>query len=152
MISNIPITPKTAVLVALCLIVPTVILTILIAPQVSENSQNINSAQIKVEQAKETTKAIIAAFEKSCEQDHEFRIQYKVRGRAEKKLLALFLVIARKNIERGHGNQTLNENFIKEFKPLLDRIHIIPPPDCEKQNQELRDTLNGVEKSNGPAR
>lgn len=144
-------TRKTAILMAIALIIagsiPAAIVTALLAPTVATNSSKIDAAQVKADSARDTTVAIVNSLKRQCQSDHKFRIQYKIRGKAEKKLLALFLSLAQDNIQAGRGGphqQQINQDFIKEFRPLLRRIHIIPVPRCANQAQRLTDLLAGT--------
>lgn len=145
--NTITLTWKSAAFAAFCIVIPAVVVTLLLAPQISDNTNSIDQAALKAKTAQVLAKstrssqnAIIDVIRRTCEQDHKFRIQYKVRGKAEKKLLALFLELAKANAHNG-TNVGLNEGFIDEFKPLLKRIHIIPPPDCDAQARRLRHGL-----------
>lgn len=103
---------------------------------------NQSRQESRDEQARaENREAILDGIQANCEADRKFRIQYKVRGRAEKKLLVLFLELARQNLEAGGPDAQLNQDFIDEFGPLLERIRIITPPNCTIQRERIEAAL-----------
>lgn len=113
--------------------------------RVDQNADIAEDARVESrENFNEALGTIVAVQLQNCEDDHRFRRQYRVRGKAEKKLLILFLNLAAQNIAAGKPDSGVSTDFIEEFGPLSERIKIIPLPNCKLAGRRLRQQLGLV--------
>jgi hypothetical protein len=79
--------------------------------------------------------SVIDVWEKTCMGEERRDRQIKVRGEAEKALLDLFLGLAAKE------PNPVSQEFVEQFSPLAQKIHVLPLPDCEATAGQLRSEL-----------
>lgn len=108
--------------------------------EIANNGATAARAARGVQQSQKTLRAIVDSRVDECRRDHRFRRQVRVRAIVERKQLTLFLGLARRQVAAGVGTpeeiQT-SRAFLAEFSPLLERIHILPLPDCQRLERRL---------------
>lgn len=106
----------------------------------NEHQQEVHDDQIRME----NRDAILDGIEANCLADRRFRIQYKRRGALEIALVELFIGLSREVIQTGIPPDQVepSRDFIRRFQPLLDRIEILPIPDCAEQREQIEEALS----------
>lgn len=114
--------------------IPASIITLLLAPVVAENSE-------KIDRSAATTEEVIEIMHADCEGENRRWRQVKIRAEAEQVIGTIILDVAKVNGSLGPGFSF--PEVQAQLEPALDRIQILPLPDCDKRDARLRDVLEG---------